>query len=144
LDADAYDGLVLPQTPDGWELLHHARAAIVKSGTGTLQAALAGTPLVVAYRMNPLSYMIARQLVEVPHVGLVNLVAGERLAQELLQDDVTGEKLAAAVRPLLLEGTPERTRALAGLARVRELLRAPAGSPTAADRVTELAAEILK
>ncbi|MEO5509639.1 MAG: lipid-A-disaccharide synthase [Longimicrobiales bacterium] len=144
LEADAYVGLALPQTPDAWELLHHARAAIVKSGTGTLQAALAETPLIVAYRMNPLSYLIARQLVEVPHVGLVNLVAGERLAPELLQDDVTGERLAAAVLPLLHEGSPERTRALTGLARVRDMLRAPAGAPSAADRVTELAAGILK
>jgi lipid-A-disaccharide synthase len=70
---------------DGWSLLHHARAALVKSGTSTLQAALAGTPLVVTYRVHPLTFFMARRLVEVPHVGLVNLVAGERVAPELLQ-----------------------------------------------------------
>ncbi len=144
LKGDAYEGLTLPRTADAWELLNHARAAIVKSGTGTLQAALSGTPLVVAYRMNPLTYMVAEHLVEVPHVGLVNLVAGERLATELLQNDVTGDRLAEAVLPLLDETSAERVRAVEGLAKVRAKLRAPAGSPTAADRVVELAAELIK
>lgn len=134
----------LPRTADGWELLHHARAAIVKSGTGTLQAAIAGTPLVVAYRMNALTFAFARFVVEVPHVGLVNLVAEERLAPELIQDEVTGERLAAAVMPLLQVDSAERNRAVAGLERVKNKLRAPAGSLRAADRVAELAAELLR
>ena len=143
LDAASYGGSKLPRTADAWELLHHARAAIVKSGTGTLQAALAGAPLVVAYRTSSLTYAIARHVVEVPHVGLVNLIAGERLAPELIQDDVTGEKLAAAVIPLLDDGG-ERERALRGLSRVRDLLHAPAGSARTADRVAELAAELIE
>jgi lipid-A-disaccharide synthase len=140
----AYASVQLPRTADSWSLLTHARAAIVKSGTGTLQSALADTPLVVAYRMNALSYLIARQVVQVPHVGLVNLVADERIATELIQDDVTPARLADAVLPLLQDGSPERARALAGLARVRSKLHAPPGSPTAADRVVQLAAELVQ
>jgi lipid-A-disaccharide synthase len=133
-----------PTTPNSWELLHHAKAALVKSGTGTLQAAMTDTPLVVAYKMNPLSFMIARHVVEVPHVGLVNLVADERIAPELIQDDVTPAALAKAVLPLLDDTSPERKRALDGLNRVREKLRAPEGSLPAAERVAEIAAELMQ
>jgi lipid-A-disaccharide synthase len=139
-----YDGVQYPTTHDSGALLHHARAALVKSGTSTLQAALAGTPLVVTYRVHPLTWFMAQRLVDVPHVGLVNLVAGERIAPELLQDDATPERLAAALLPLLAEGSAERQRALDGLKRVRAALAPPAGAPSAADQVAELAAELLR
>jgi lipid-A-disaccharide synthase len=132
-----------PRTQDGWALLHHARAALVKSGTSTLQAALSGTPLVVTYRVHPATFFMARRLVRVPHVGLVNLVAGERVAPELLQDDATPERLAAALLPLLDETSPERQAALRGLARVRDRL-APHDERSAADRVSDLAAELVR
>jgi lipid-A-disaccharide synthase len=141
VDAAAYDDAPYPRTADAGALLHHARAALVKSGTSTLQAALAGTPLVVTYRVHPLTYWLARRLVRVPHVGLVNLVAGERVAPELLQHDATPERLAAAVLPLLDDG-PARQRALEGLGRVRAALTAEDGRTTA-ERVAELAAELV-
>lgn len=133
----------LPRTRDGWALLHHARAALVKSGTSTLQAALAGTPLVVTYRVHPLTFFMAERLVRVPHVGLVNLVAGERIAPELLQNDATPERLAAALLPLLDENSAERRNAVAGLARVRDLLAPEDAKRSAGDRVAELAAELI-
>ncbi|HSJ26507.1 MAG TPA: lipid-A-disaccharide synthase [Longimicrobiales bacterium] len=141
--AELYADVPWPRTADSWSLLNHARAALVKSGTSTLQAALAGTPLVVTYRMHPLTYFLAQRLVEVPHVGLVNLVAGERVAPELLQDEASPEHLAAALLPLLDEASPERQRAVAGLARVREALAPPAGGRSAGERVAELAAELM-
>lgn len=131
------------RTGDGWSLLHHAQAALVKSGTSTLQAALAGAPLVVTYRVHPVTYFMARHLVKVPHVGLVNLVAGERVAPELLQDDASPDRLAAALLPLLREGSDERRRALEGLARVRTALAPADPSRTVGDRVADLAAELL-
>jgi lipid-A-disaccharide synthase len=79
----------------------------------------------------------------VPHVGLVNLVAGERVAPELLQDDATPEALAEALLPLLREDSAERRAALAGLARVRERLAPPDDRGSAADRVADLAAELI-
>jgi len=143
VDARAYDAAPFPRTHDGWALLHHARAALVKSGTSTLQAALARTPLVVTYRTHPLTFFMAQHLVEVPHVGLVNLVAGERIAPELLQDDATPAALARALLPLLDEASPERAKAVEGLARVKQKLAPAVPGRTTADRVTALAAELL-
>lgn len=131
----------LPRTDDAWSLLRHSRAALVKSGTGTLQAALACTPLVIAYRMNALSYRLARRLVDVPHIGLANLVAGSRVAPELVQEAATADSLAAALLPLLDDGE-QRTATLAQLQRVRSVLASPHGVP-AAERVAQLAAELL-
>ena len=141
--ATVYDAAQYPRTPDGWALLHHATAALVKSGTSTLQAALTGTPLVVTYRVHPVTFFMAERLVRVPHVGLVNLVAGERIAPELLQRDATPERLARALLPLLDEGSTERNAALAGLARVRERLEPEDTTMSAADRVAALAGELI-
>lgn len=141
--AAAYDAAALPRTTDGWALLHHARAALVKSGTSTLQAALAGTPLVVTYRVHPATFRLAQRLVRVPHVGLVNLVAGERIAPELLQDEATPLRLAAALLPLLDADSSERRAALRGLERVRLALASCDPARTVADRVTDLAVELI-
>ena len=138
----AYAGTPYPMTPDGRGLLAHAHVALVKSGTTTLETALAGVPMVIAYRTHPLTFWLARRLVEVAHVGLANLVAGRRIAPELLQDDATPDALAAALLPLVDEG-PARRAALEGVRAVREALR-PDERGTAADRVAALAAEILE
>jgi lipid-A-disaccharide synthase len=137
----------IPRTPDGWSLLKHARAALVKSGTSTLQAALTVTPLVVAYRMNRLSYQIARRLVDVPHIGLVNLVAGERVAPELVQDAATPDALADALAPLIAEGE-RRAWTLGRLASVRAALAQESDGGLGADdgaagRVARLAAGLI-
>ncbi len=140
---ELYADAMHARTTDSSALLQHAAGALVKSGTTTLQAAVAGTPLVIAYRMHPLSYVIARRVVEVDHVGLVNLVAGERLAPEFIQDAATPEALADALLPLLEEG-PARARTLAGLARVRASLHPPAGAGDAAEQVAALAGELIE
>lgn len=137
-----YQRAPFPVTQDNASLLRHARAALVKSGTSTLQAALAGTPLVVTYRVHPLTWFMAQRLVDVPHVGLVNLVAGERVAPELLQHDATPERLASALLPLLAD-TPERAAALEGLARVQAALAPQLPDRGTADRVVDLAEELL-
>ena len=138
-----FRGLTIPHTRDGWRLLDHAAAALVKSGTSTVQAALTRTPMVVTYRMNPVSWALARRLVRVDHVGLVNLVAGSRAVPELLQDDATALRLAQHLLPFLDVTHPERARVVARLAAVREALRPPGGSGRVADRVAALAAEVL-
>jgi lipid-A-disaccharide synthase len=138
-----FAGSTLPRTGDAWGLLQHAEAAIVKSGTTTLQAALCRTPMVVAYRMNPLTFRVARRVVRVPHVGLVNLVAGDRIVPELLQDEATPIALCEAIVPFVDPQHPARTRALADLQRVRERLRAHNGEASVAERVVALAAELI-
>jgi lipid-A-disaccharide synthase len=116
-----------------------ADAALCKSGTTTLEAAIADTPQVISYRMNPLSYYLARRLVRVPWIGLVNLVAGRQVAPELVQDAVQPERLADAVLPLLDAGSPARVAQLEGCAEVRRRL----GGPGAAARAAGIARDLL-
>jgi lipid-A-disaccharide synthase len=117
-----------------------ATAGLCKSGTTTLEAALADLPMAIAYRLNPVSYAIARRLLLVEWVGLVNLVAGYAVAPELLQGSARPDALADAVLPLLDPDAPEARRQRQGLALVRERL----GAPGAAGRVAELATAMLR
>ncbi|MDX2183103.1 MAG: lipid-A-disaccharide synthase [Gemmatimonadaceae bacterium] len=112
-----------------------ADAALSKSGTNTLEAAVAGCPLVVGYRANPLTVAIARRLVALPHVSLVNIVAGREVVPELIQEAMTADALAARVRPLLVADAPERRAQLEGLGAVAASL----GEPGAAARVAAIA-----
>lgn len=116
-----------------------ADACLAKSGTTTLEAALAGVPMAVAYRVHPVSYAIARRLVKVRWVSLVNLVAEREVVPELLQERMTVNGLVRAMAPLLVDGHQEREAQLAGLAEVRARL----GGPGAAGRVGSLAADLL-
>ncbi len=121
------------------QVLRQADAALTKSGTVTLQLALAGVPMVVAYRMNPITFRIARRLVGVKHIALANLVAGRRVVPELVQDEMTPEALSTQALPLLEEGNPEREAVRRGLTEVRERL----GEPGCAERVAEHALELM-
>jgi lipid-A-disaccharide synthase len=110
---------------------------VTKPGTATVEIALLGTPMVVAARAHPLTAAIARRVVRVPSFTMVNLIAGEPVVPELLQEDARPERIAAAVRELL--GGP------AGLAQRRRLadLRGRLGGGGAARRTAEIALEML-
>jgi lipid-A-disaccharide synthase len=104
-----------------WDGLAHAHLALAASGTVTIEAALLGTPLVTFYRVNELSWLVGRRLVRAPFLSMVNLVAGRRIAPELIQEEMTGERIAAeAIR--LLEDEAARSEMRAGLAQVAALL----------------------
>lgn len=121
------------------DVLRAATAALCKSGTTTLEAAVADCPLVIGYRTSGITYQIARRVVKIPHIGLVNIVAGEGLVPEFVQDDLVVGSVADALDPLLDEGSEPRARMRDGLARVRAQL----GTPGAARRVAEMAAGML-
>jgi lipid-A-disaccharide synthase len=109
----------------------HANAALVCSGTATLETALLGTPFVVVYKLNSLTYRMAKRLVKLPHIGLVNLVAGRGVVPELIQDDVNPERLGQELEMLLEPRNAARMKTeLAGI-------RRHLGEPGAADRVAE-------
>jgi lipid-A-disaccharide synthase len=96
--------------------------------------------MVVAYRTNRLTYAIARRLVKIPHIGLVNVVAGREVAPEFVQDALQPARVADALEPLLDEASPRRAAMIRDLASVRDTL----GSPGAAARVARMAAELAR
>ncbi len=107
-----------------WDLLAHADLALAASGTVTMEAALLGTPTVTFYRVTPLTWALGRRLVRVPFLSMVNLIAEREVVPELIQDDMTGAKLAAeAIR--LLSDVGARDEQTAGLAEVRRRLTPP-------------------
>jgi len=138
LPADLPVTFVDGRAPD---VLAAADAAVVASGTATLEAALAQVPTVVVYRLSWLSWIVGRLLVRVPFVSLVNLLAGRRLVPELLQRDCTGGRIAESAAPLLTAGEA-RDAQLEGMRQIRAGL-APAGSPGAARRAAQEVSELL-
>lgn len=117
-----------------YEAIHAADLVWTASGTATLETALLGRPMLVIYRLSWLTYIIARLLVRVDHIGMVNLIAGERLVPELVQSDVNPERIVAESRVLLND---EQLRA--GIMGKLTQLRSRLGGPGAADRVADLA-----
>lgn len=84
-----------------YDVFNAADAAAVTSGTATLEAGIIGTPMVVVYKTSPLNYRIFEPMIDVPHYGLINLIAERRLAKELIQHEFTGETLAAELLRLV-------------------------------------------
>lgn len=127
-------------TNASFAVLRAADAALCKSGTTTLEAAVAGCPLVVAYRTSAWTYAIARRAVTIPRIGLVNVVAGREVAPEFVQGAMAPAAMAQSLGALLDAGSPARARMLEGLADVRERL----GTPGAAGRTAAIAAGMLR
>lgn len=124
---------------DTYNLLHAADLALVASGTATLETALLERPMVIVYRLSPLTYTLARLVVRVPFIGMPNLLAGYRLVPELIQREVTPERIAAEARQLLED--PQRYHLVqAGLSEVRRRL----GAGGAAERTANLIVKMLR
>ncbi|MEK7334996.1 MAG: lipid-A-disaccharide synthase [Candidatus Binatota bacterium] len=117
-----------------YNVLHACDLVWAASGTATLETALMLRPMVIVYRLSWLTYALARLLVRVSHIGMVNIIAGESVVPELIQSDVTADKIVAESRAILQD--PElRKRIVRKLSQVREKL----GSPGASERVAEIA-----
>jgi lipid-A-disaccharide synthase len=121
---------------DKWLAFRLADAALAASGTVTLELAVAGTPMVIAYRIERWFAPILRRLLKTDTAGLSNLVVGRKVFPELMQEDCTPEKLAAEVVPLLSD-TPQRRDQLAVLEGIPGQLAVPHGRPS------DMAAEIV-
>jgi lipid-A-disaccharide synthase len=119
-------------------VLRAADAAMCKSGTTTLEAAVALCPLVVAYRTSRITYAAARRLVRIPYIGLVNVVAGREVAREFVQDALVPSRVADELAPLLDAASPRRAAMIDELSKVRAML----GEAGAAERVATIALEL--
>jgi lipid-A-disaccharide synthase len=121
---------------DGWypQILDVSEAGAVASGTATLDAAMSGLPSVVVYRMQALSYLLARRLVRVDHIALPNLIAGRRLLPELVQADCRPDRVAAELAPFL-DDPRVREGARESLLRLRAALRGDGAFRRAAEAV---------
>ena len=129
-------GLPVRLVPPGGaqSVLASCQAAMVASGTATVEAAILGAPMVVVYRLSKLTHFLGRRLVRVPHVAMANLIAGKRAVPELIQDEFTPERVAGEVRSLL-EQPEEREAMKADLAEVRRRLGETGASRRAAEAV---------
>ena len=134
-------------------VLASADVALTASGTATVQTALHDTPMVIVYRVSPLSYQLLRRLVSVDAIGMVNLIAGERIVPELVQDEFTPEAVAREAISMLTDrervvarsapasracasGSADRGPAAAPPKPSFALRRAACGEPPSADRAT--------
>jgi lipid-A-disaccharide synthase len=118
------------------ELLRHAHAALVTSGTATLETALFGVPQVVCYQGGAISYAIARRIVDVKFISLPNLVMDQQLVKELIQHDFNASNLEQELN-LILEDSP-RNRIISGYRELRQKLGGEGASKRAAGKVMEL------
>jgi lipid-A-disaccharide synthase len=124
---------------DVYRVLKASDMALVASGTATLEAAILETPMVIVYRVSLLSYWIGRMVISVPFIGLVNLVAGEAVVPELIQNDVTPERLAQEAMDIL-EHDDKRTNMVRKLRALRETL----GQERASERTARIALEMIE
>ncbi len=134
--------------PESLPALAHSRAAIVASGTATVEAAMMGTPFVMVYRVSALTYMLGKPRVKVPHFAMVNLIAGQEVVPELVQQDFTPQNVVARLQEILPDSAA-REQMLAGMASVKSSLRASnnqdgAGTLAPAEKAAEIILSILQ
>lgn len=126
-----------------WDHIYDAIAlsdfAVVASGTATLEMAILGVPMVIVYKVSKITYLLAKRLVRVPHIGLINMVAGERVVPELIQDEATSARVAQeAVRFL-----QDRKRSEQVSARLSDAV-SRLGDPGASDRAAQVVLECME
>lgn len=129
LPDEFYDELLNPYNNVGsvvnktYELLSHAKAALVTSGTATLETALFAVPEIICYKGNPISFEIAKRLIKIKYIGLVNLIMDKPVVKELIQADLTVENLAAELT-LLLNDENRKSQLKKDYAELKDLLSA--------------------
>ena len=133
------DSLVKVLTDKTYGLLKYSAAAVVCSGTATLETALIGTPEVVCYRMDEFSYRVARAFVKIGFISLVNIIMGREVVRELIQHDMTVENASEELQKII-EGGAKHDRMMADYAELQAIV----GSEGASDRFAARMVELLK
>jgi lipid-A-disaccharide synthase len=122
------------------QIVHHAEAALVTSGTATLETALIDTPQVVCYKANVLSYQIAKRVIKVKYISLVNLIMDKPVVKELIQNDLNVQKLSSELNKLLNDNA-YRNKQLSDYKQLRQLLGNSGASAKAAEAIYKLIRE---
>jgi lipid-A-disaccharide synthase len=147
LDRAFVQGLIgkgkITLVPESLPALSHSRAGIIASGTATVEAAMMRTPFVMVYRVSPLTYMLGKPRVKVPYFAMVNLIAGEKIVPELVQDDFTAANVVTHLREILPDGAA-RERMLEGLVQVKAKLRIGGSGVAPADRAAQMILGMVK
>src|SRR5438477_1485376 len=92
--------------PEAQPALWHSRAGIIASGTATVEAAMMATPFVMVYRVSPLTYVLGKPRIKVPHFTMVNLIAEERIVPELVQGEFTATNVVSKIKEIVPDGSP--------------------------------------
>jgi lipid-A-disaccharide synthase len=131
--------IIVRDVAERYDAFSAAHAGLTKSGTSTLELAMAGVPMAVTYKVNPISAFLGRRLIKVPYVAMINLLAGQALVPELLQEDCRSDRLSETLFDLLNDPPMANTQR-AGFATALASLRAPEGMPSdaAAQAILEL------
>ena len=124
-----------------YDVMNSCDTLIIASGSATLEAGILGCPMVIVYKLNPLTYWLARLWIKIPFVGLVNIVAGEGVVPELIQHKVTAENISSEVLAMLR--TPEKEQAVRErLRKIRKSLGEPGVMKVVAKRIADFMDEL--
>lgn len=124
-----------------YDVMNSCDTLIIASGSATLEAGILGCPMVIVYKLNPLTHWLARLLIKIPLVGLVNIVAGEEVVPELIQHKVTAENISSEVLAILR--TPEKEQAVRErLLKIRKSLGEPGVMKLVAKRIADFMVEL--
>jgi lipid-A-disaccharide synthase len=149
IDKEFLESLMIPRlrvhyVPDARPALYHSRGGIIASGTATVEAAMMGTPFVMVYRVSRLTYLVGKPRLKVSHFAMVNLIAGEEVVPELVQQYFTAEVVVARLSEVLPYG-PARDKMMEGFSRVKaRLLGENLGPGHPAERAAEAVLQVCR
>ena len=121
-----------------YEVIDISTLVVVASGTATLETALLETPMVIVYKMSPVSYLVGKKLIKVDCIGMANLIAGKKVVPELIQNDVTAEKITGEVTRMLKD-----TSYYQSMCKELTLIKSNLGTPGASTRAAEIALKMI-
>lgn len=134
---------IVPIYGETYSILRHSHVAIINSGTASLEAALIGTPQIVAYGMNEISYILAKLVIKLEYVSLANIIMKKKIFEELLQHDCTAVNMLYQLR-LLADGAPMRNKMMQDYSQLKEVLGGEGASDKVAEEMVRIIATFVK